>query len=109
MSTPPPRNPIKLLRIATALVVLFALGLTAWLVGAAVLNPDVKAKRPSWVETGAWDVSFWLPLIATVVGGAACVAYVYVKAARRLREGEDLFGNSYRERAKRGAPEGEQL
>jgi hypothetical protein len=96
------KGPLKLLRIATALVVLFALGMTVWLVDTAVLNPDVKAKRPSWVETGAFDVPFWLPLIVTVAGGAACVAYVYVRAARRLREGVDLYGDSYRDRVRRG-------
>ena len=109
MSPPSPEDPIKLLRAATVLVVLFGLGATAWLIDQAVLNPDVKAKRPAWVETGAFDVPFWLPLIATVVGGAACVVYVYTRAARRLRAGEDLYGNSYRERAKRGETGREQL
>lgn len=102
MSTPSPDGPLKLLRAAAALVVLVGLGVTAWLVDKAVLNPNVKAKRPSWFETGVFDVPFWLPLIVTIVGGAACVVYVYVRAARRLREGEDLFGNSYRDKQRRG-------
>ena len=102
MSTPPPKGPLKLLRAAAALVVLVALGMTVWLIDKAVLNPDVKAKRPSWFETGVFDVPFWLPLIVTVVGGAACVVYVYVRAARRLREGEDIFGESYRDKQRRG-------
>lgn len=102
MSTPPPEGPLKLLRAAAALVVVVALGMTAWLVDKAVLNPDVKAKRPSWFETGVFDVPFWLPLIVTVVGGAACVVYVYVRAARRLREGEDIFGESFRDKQRRG-------
>jgi H+/Cl- antiporter ClcA len=109
MSTPSPEGPLKLLRIAAALVIVAALGMTVWLVDTAVLNPDVQAKRPSWVETGAFEIPFWLPLIVTVVGGAACVVYVYVRAARRLREGQDLYGNSYRERAKRGETGREQL
>ncbi|MEM1041175.1 MAG: hypothetical protein AAGI91_00955 [Bacteroidota bacterium] len=96
-----PARILRLLRIAAALVVVFGLGLTVWLVDKAVLNPDVRAKRPSWVE-GVFDMPFWLPLVATVVGGSAAVIYVYVKAARRLKSGEDIYGNSFRERARDG-------
>ncbi len=109
MSTPPSHGPLKLLRIAAALVVLFGLGMTAWLIDKAVLNPDVKAKRPSWFADGVFDVPFWVPLIVTVVVGAACVVYVYVRAARRLQSGEDLYGSSYRDRIRRGEEDGERL
>lgn len=95
-----------LLRIAIALVVVFGLGMTGWLIDKALLNPDVRAKRPSWFEGGLFDVPFWAPLILTVVGGSAAVVYVYARAAKRLSEGEDLFANSYRERARR-SPEAE--
>lgn len=86
-----------------ALVVVAALGMTAWLIDKAVLNPDVRAKRPSWFDGGAFDVPFWVPLILTVVLGAAAVVYVYARAAKRLRSGEDLFANGYRERVRRRA------
>lgn len=108
MSEPAPHSPLKLLRIAAALVILFAVGLTVWLIDKAVLNPDVKAKRPAWFADGVFDVPFWLPLILTIVGGAACVVYVYVRAARRLRSGEDLYGNSYRDKQRRGDTDKEQ-
>lgn len=97
------RRALRLLRIAMALVVVAALGMTAWLIDKAVLNPNVRAKRPSWFEGGVFDVPFWLPLILTVVLGAAAVVYVYARAAKRLRAGEDLFGQSYRDRARRNA------
>ena len=99
---------LRLLRIAGALVVLFALGMTVWLLDKAVLNPDVKAKRPGWFANGVFDVPFWAPLILTIVGGAACVVYVYTRAARRLRDGEDIYANSYRDRIRRGDGEREQ-
>ncbi len=102
MSAPDPARPLKLLRAAAALVILFAIGMTVWLIDKAVLNPDVKAKRPSWFADGVFDVPFWAPLILTILGGAACVVYVYVRAARRLRSGEDLYGNSYRDKQRRG-------
>ncbi len=99
---PDSRRILRLLRLAAALAVLFGLGMTVWLVDKAVLNPDVRARRPSWFDGGVFDVPFWLPLVATVAGGSAAVAYVYVRAARRLKSGEDLYGNSYRERARDG-------
>lgn len=102
---PDTKRLLRLLRLAAALAVVFGLGLTVWLIDKAVLNPDVRAKRPSWFTDGLFDMPFWLPLVATVVGGSAAVAYVYVRAARRLKSGEDLYGNSYRERAR----DGEQL
>ena len=92
---------LNLFRVAAAVVVVFALGMTAWLVDKAVLNPDVRAKRPSWFE-GAFDMPFWVPLILTVTLGSAAVLYVYVGAARRLRGGEDIRANSYRDRQRRG-------
>ncbi len=99
---PEPARLLRLLRAAAALVVLFGLGMTVWLVDKAVLNPDVRAKRPSWFDGGVFDIPFWLPLVATIVGGSAAVVYVYLRAARRLKAGEDLYANSYRERARDG-------
>lgn len=101
-NAPDVKRLLRLFRLAAALVVLFGLGLTVWLVDKAVLNPDVRAKRPSWFADGVFDLPFWLPLIVTVVGGSVAVVYVYVRAARRLKSGEDLYGNSYRERARDG-------
>ncbi|MDX1532329.1 MAG: hypothetical protein R3362_12435 [Rhodothermales bacterium] len=100
MSTPDLR-PLKLLRIAAVVVVVAALGFSVWLIDTAGLNPDVHAKQPGWFD-GAITIPYWLPLILTVAVGAAAVVYVYVKAAKRLRAGEDLYGNSYRERARQG-------
>ena len=92
---------LKLFRVAAAVVVVFALGMTAWLVDKAVLNPDVRAKRPSWFE-GVFDMPFWVPLILTVVLGSAAVLYVYVRASRRLRDGENIRANSFRDKQRRG-------
>lgn len=92
------RSPLVLLRTAIALVVLFGIGGTAWLIDKAALNPDVLARRPKWFSGAEFEVSYWLPLILTFVVGVACVVFVYAQAMRRLRAGEDLFANSYRDR-----------
>ena len=99
---------LNLFRAASAVVVVFALGMTVWLVDKAMLNPDVRAKRPSWFE-GVFDMPFWLPLILTIVLGSAAVLYVYFRAARRLRDGEDIRANSFRDKQRRGETGREQL
>lgn len=91
------RSALKLLNAAIATVVVFALAGTVWLVDKAVLNPEVRARKPRWFE-GVFDMPFWLPLILTFAIGAAAVIFVYVRAARRLRAGDDLFANSFRAR-----------
>jgi hypothetical protein len=91
-------SPVALLRAAAALILVFGVGLTAWLVDKAVQNPEVRAKRPRWFDTGVFDAAYWLPMILTVTVGVACMIYVFLKAARRLRAGEDLQANGFRER-----------
>lgn len=91
------RSTLRLLRIAIAVVVVFAVGMTAWLVDKAVGNPEVRARQPGWFE-GVFNMPYWLPLILTVAIGAAAVIAVYVAAARRLGSGEDLHANSFRAR-----------
>jgi len=90
-------NPIVLLRAAIGLVVVFAVAGSVWLVDKAVLNPDVRAKQPGWFE-GFFDMPFWLPLILTFAIGCAAVIAVYIKAARRIRAGEDLQAQGFRAR-----------
>jgi hypothetical protein len=92
-----PRSPLSVLRAAIAIVAVFAIAGTVWLVDKAVLNPEVRAKKPGWFE-GVFNMPFWLPLILTFVIGAAAVIAVYVKAARRIRAGEDLHAQSFRQR-----------
>jgi hypothetical protein len=91
------RTPLRLLRGAIAIVVVFAIGMTAWLIDRAAANPDVRARQPGWFE-GIFNMPFWLPLILTFVLGAAAVIAVYAQAARRLGRGEDLHANSFRAR-----------
>jgi hypothetical protein len=59
-------------------------------VWAAAANPDVRLKRPRWVE-GAFEHSFWLPVLVVTLGGAFLVGAILWTALRRLRAGEDLY------------------
>ena len=83
---------LALLRIGLAIVVVFIVGGGGWILWTAAQNPDVRLKKPGWVE-GTFDHSFWSPLLIAVFGGAALVGVVLWTAYRRLRAGEDLFAN----------------
>ena len=89
------RRGLRLLRAALVTVVVMAAGITAWSVDKALENPDVRLKRPGWVEGGTFDFSFWTPLLVTVVVGGGLVFYVFWRAYRRLRAGEDLYARRY--------------
>lgn len=93
-------GPVRLLRAAIAVVLLFAIGGTIWLVGTAAGNPDVRAKTPGWFE-GLLSAPFWLPLTVTFLGGCLLVVWIYARAIRRLDNGEDLHDLSFRDRTRR--------
>lgn len=80
-------GPPLLLRTAALLVGLAGLGLLAWFFDRLVLNP--------------WDrlldeLPFWIPFLITVEGGLLALGYVFLRAARRVDAGEDLFDGRYR-------------
>lgn len=82
----------RLLIFGGTLVFGIAIGLTIWITDKALANPDVRLERPGWLDAAlAFDASFWAPLLVTVVGGAGLVLYVFWRAYRRLRAGEDLY------------------
>ncbi|HYE97093.1 MAG TPA: hypothetical protein VD962_12870 [Rubricoccaceae bacterium] len=114
--TPPPNDPrqagLRLLHAALAGVAAFAIVAVGWIAVQALRNPDVRARRPRWLDASiAYDAAFWTPLLLTVVGGVLAVLYVLARAARRLRAGEDLYGNrsgqGVRRRGERQVREGE--
>jgi hypothetical protein len=89
-----------MVRTAIAGVIVFALAAGGWVLVQAIRNPDVRARRPGWLEPGAsFDVAYWTPLLLTVLVGAGLVLFVLLRARRRLAAGEDLHGQ---DRAFRG-------
>ncbi|MEM0963000.1 MAG: hypothetical protein AAGK21_10755 [Bacteroidota bacterium] len=82
----------RLLRIGLWIVGGFLAFVGGYLVWAAVTNPDVRLKQPSWVE-GTFDHSFWLPVLLVTIGGALLVGWVLWIAYRRMQRGEDLYEN----------------
>ena len=108
-----PRIGRRLLRSGLGAVAVFVAAVGGWLVWAAATNPDVTLKKPRWVA-GAFEHSFWLPVLVVTVGGALLVGIVLWTALRRLRAGEDLYaqrmGRGLRRRGERNigaAPAGD--
>ena len=95
---------LKLLRAGIGVVVAFVVSVGGYLVWAALANPDVRLKKPTWVE-GAFDHSYWLPVLLVTLGGAVLVGVVLWTAYRRVRAGEDLYegrlGRGLRRRGER--------
>ena len=95
---------LRLLRAALAAVAAFVAFAGGWLAWQAATNPDVRLKRPKWVEAG-FDHSYWIPVLVVTVGGALLVGAVLWTAYRRLRAGEDLYerrtGRGLRRRGER--------
>lgn len=83
---------LRLLKAAIGVVAAFLLFAGGWLAWAAATNPDVRLRRPRWVEAG-FDHSYWIPALLVTIGGALLVGAVLWTAYRRLRAGEDLFEN----------------
>ncbi len=99
------RDPgLRLLRLGLGIVLAFLASAGAWLLWAAVTNPDVRLKRPTWVDAG-FSHSYWLPVLLVTLGGAALVGLVLWTAYRRVRAGENLyeerFGRGLRRRGER--------
>ena len=95
-----------LLRAGLAVVAAFVVVVGGWITWAALANPDVRLKRPRWLDAErAFDGSYWTPLWLTAVVGALLVGWVFWRAARRVRAGEDLFeqrmGRGLRRRGER--------
>ena len=99
-----PRLGRALLVSALVAIGVFVAAVGGWLAWAALVNPDVRLKRPSWVG-GAFDHSFWIPVTVVTLGGALLVGAILWTALKRLRAGEDLYaqrlGRGLRRRGER--------
>lgn len=111
---PEARTGLRLVRAAVGFVVAFAGAALGWIAWQAARNPDVRARRPRWLDAeAAFDWAFWTPLLLTVGIGVGLVLAVFVRTWRRLARGEDLYtrrlGRGVRRRGERHLDEGRGL
>ena len=85
-------RPATLLRTAAAVFVLVGTAITVWLADKAVRYPDIQASQ--FDNTAP----LWIPAILFVVVSTVAGAYVLIRAARRVDDGDDLFANRHRRR-----------
>ncbi len=85
-------RPATLLRIGAAVFVLVGSAITVWLADKAVRYPGIQASQ--FDNTAP----LWIPAILFVVVATTAGAYVLIRAARRVDEGDDLFANRHRRR-----------
>ena len=77
-------------------VVGFVIVTCGWVVVEALRNPDVRSRRPAWLDQHvAFDVAFWTPLLLTVLVGGGVVGFILWRAFRRMQSGTDLFAQRY--------------
>lgn len=87
----------SLLKAAAALFAAVGLGVAAWLVDKAVRYPEVRASQ------FGNEAPLWIPFALFVLLCVGLVAYVFLKAARRVEAGEDLFSQRHRRRPGKAA------
>jgi len=86
------RTHARLLKGAAVGVVTLGLLIVAWLVDKAVRYPEVQASQLGSVAP------FWVPFAVFVACGAALIAGLFWRAARRVEDGENLFAKRHRRR-----------
>ncbi|MFN3596792.1 MAG: hypothetical protein ACK41D_05935 [Rubricoccaceae bacterium] len=97
---------LRMIRGGLAIVGAFIAVAGTWTLVQAARNPDVRARRPRWLDPATpFDWSFWTPVIVCVIGGALLVGAVFWRAYRRMQAGEDLYaarsGRGLRRRGER--------
>ena len=97
MPTPSdPFSPATLLRGAATGIIVAGLGVAAWLADKALRHPEIRARQ------FGYDAPLWIPFALFVLVCVGLVAGLFVRAARRVEAGEDLFEKRHRRR--RGEP-----
>lgn len=86
----------RLLRGAAVLTAVVGGGIAVWLADKAVRYPEVRAAQ---FEASA---PLWVPFLLFVLACTGLMAYVFVRAARRVESGEDLFARRHRRRPSSG-------
>ncbi len=87
----------RLLRGAAVLTGVVGVGVAAWLADKAVRYPEIRAAQ---FEASA---PLWIPFLLFVLACTGLMAYVFVRAARRVEGGEDLFAQRHRRRPSENA------
>lgn len=95
MSNPRP-TASYLLYGASVTTVFAALIFLGWMINRARTYPGIQASQ------FGFEAPLWIPFGIFIGGCAAVMAYLFVRAARRVEAGEDLFEKRHRKRPDQG-------
>lgn len=88
-------RPATLLRTGAGVIGALGLTIMIWLADKAIRFPGIRAAQ---FEN---DAPLWLPMIAFVALCTAGMCYVFIRAARRMDAGEEVYENRYHRRPDR--------
>lgn len=99
MSLPELRQQVRLLKGAAGLFGILGLAMALWLADKAVRYPHILARQ------GSAEAPLWMPMLGFVLLCTTATVVLFLRAARRLARGEDLY--AHRHRRHRGASDTE--
>ena len=94
MSEPRPKA-TYLLYTAAATTVGAALFFLGWMINRALTYPGIQASQ------FGYEAPLWIPFGLFVTGCAIFMAYLFVRAGKRVEQGEDLFAKRHRKHPSR--------
>lgn len=85
-------RPAALLRGGAAAFALLGAAIIVWLLDKALRYPEMQASQ------FGYSAPLWIPAILFIAGGTAAGALLFLRAARRVDRGNDLFAKRHRRR-----------
>lgn len=83
-------GPAFLLKGAAAIIGLVGLSIAVWLGDKAMHYPEIQASQLGHVAP------LWIPMLVFVVGCTSVIVLLFLRAARRVEAGHDLFALRHR-------------
>ncbi|SHK12307.1 hypothetical protein [Rhodothermus profundi] len=90
MRSPEIRQTVRLLRGAALLFGLLGLSIALWLADKAIRYPHILARQ------GSAAAPLWIPMLLFVLVCIGASIFLFLRAARRVAQGEDLYARRHR-------------
>lgn len=92
MPSPDAPRAARVLQGGAAAFLLIGTAISFWLADQALNHPEIHAS-----QLGN-EAPLWIPSLIFVVVVTAAACYLFLRAAQRVKRGEDLFGQRHRRR-----------
>ncbi|HET6566919.1 MAG TPA: ABC transporter permease [Rhodothermales bacterium] len=85
-------DPAFLLKGAAAVIGLVGLSIAVWLADKAIHHPEIHASQLGHMAP------LWIPMMVFVAGCTGVIVLLFLRTARRVEAGDDLFARRHRRR-----------